>query len=241
MSSNLALNETRSSKAGLLLKQSIFTGALYFLIFTAVPSFFLEYLLCKLGISLNIASTVKDMVVWTLPALTVRILAENFKTFLRNQGHIKLVGNLSVLCFLPFIPVCYFVLIRKNMGCLGIGICMLQYELLNLLAILVQYCKLAPEERSSNWKTGLRKYLQLALRQTLKDWHTYIIWEILTFIVGMTGSLTQLTAFNLQYCILLVLFSLSYGLNLYTRTHIEEALQEGNYDKSRRVVKNLFV
>lgn len=68
--------------------------------------------------------------------MLVRVLNDNMKTFIQSQGYLKIVGLFSVISFIPFIFLSYYLIYIKNMGALGIGISLLQYEGLCLLFMI---------------------------------------------------------------------------------------------------------
>jgi Na+-driven multidrug efflux pump len=65
-----------------LFRQSIATGIIFYLVFTCIPAYFIEALFPFLGVDDDLGNVVKALIWWSIPAMFVRVLNDNFKTFL---------------------------------------------------------------------------------------------------------------------------------------------------------------
>lgn len=174
----------------------------------------------------------------------VRVLNDNFKTFIQNQGHMKTVGFAAMICFVPFIPLCYYLICVKNLGAFGIGLSLLQYEGCSLIAMLYLFRTKVPEEyKNTNQSTltNIHLYIWQAIRLTMLDWPSYISWDALNVVVGLTGDKAQLGAYSLIYNLLLMNFSIVYGLNVFTRTQVNYAIGQGDYPYYTAVFRKLHL
>lgn len=129
------------------------------------------------------------------------------------------------------------------MGCLGIGISLLQYETLNMISLIYLYHSKIDKKFKNNelsiWK-GLWSYIKQAINMTLVDWHSYILWDSINFIIGLSGDKAQLATYSLDYNIIMVVYSLMFGLNIFTRTQLNIALGIGDYRKFKSVLFKQF-
>ena len=226
----------------LYFRQSIFTGVTFFLTITCIPAFFIEYTFPVLGVDPELYSHVKMLIWASLPSMFVRVFNDNFKTFLQNQGLLKLVGLYSMASFLPFLPIGYFLIVTKNLGAVGIGISLFLYEFLSLNFMLYLYMKKVDAKFKQNTTPVTRelpKFMKLALKLTMVDWYAYIVWDSMNIIVGWIGDKYQLACYSLNYNILLVNFSLFYGLNIFTRTQFNYYLGKKNLEIIKEVYSKL--
>lgn len=59
---------------------------MFFTVATVLPALYIDKMLPVLGVASELALITKEMVLWSLPALMIRVINDNFKTFLQNQG-----------------------------------------------------------------------------------------------------------------------------------------------------------
>lgn len=73
------------------------------------------------------------------------------------------------------------------------------------------------------------------------DWHSYIMWDAMNVIVGMTGDKAQLAAFSLNYNIFLLDFSFIYGINVLIRTLVNYAIGRNDFKYFEKVFHKSLV
>jgi Na+-driven multidrug efflux pump len=81
-----ALGEKNYAKVNLRLRQGIVVGLTYFVIGTCIPTVFIDDILPLFGVQAELNQIVKELIIWTLPSTAIRIINDNLKTFLQNQG-----------------------------------------------------------------------------------------------------------------------------------------------------------
>jgi Na+-driven multidrug efflux pump len=120
----------------LLLRQSVFTSTLMFLIFTIPPSFFIKTALEAVGIDHIIAERSQNLVVYALPGMFLRIINDNLKTFIQSQGHMRSLGIANIMVYLPLIPFSYFTIVKWHLGAMSFGLSIMFYEVLVFIMCL---------------------------------------------------------------------------------------------------------
>lgn len=229
-------------KMNLYFRQSILTGIIFFFTVTCIPAYFIEVFFPILGVTPELGYHVKSLIWFSLPAMFVRVFNDNFKTFLQNQGKLKLVGFYSILNIIPFIGTAYYLIYIENLGAVGIGLSLLQFETLSFLCMLKIYNDKIPTKFKLDQipvTRELPKYIKQAIKLTLVDWYAYIVWDFMNVIVGWIGNTYQLACYSLNYNILLVNFSLLYGVNIFTRTQFNYFIGLKNLKILREVFQKL--
>ena len=67
-----------------LFRQSILTGMIFFVVFACIPAYFLDFVFPLLGVERDLFHVVKLLIWWSIPAMFIRVLNDNFKTFIQN-------------------------------------------------------------------------------------------------------------------------------------------------------------
>lgn len=159
--------------------------------------------------------------------MLLRVLNDNFKTFIQNQGYLKLVGLSTGAVLICFIPVSYYLLVIKNWGAFGMGLAMFQYEFCCLIIMIYLYRARVPSKLKNTELSlikGLGSYIIQAFKMALTDWHSYILCDALNVIIGTTGDISQMAAFSLYFTQNRVNFTFAYGINVVARTQINYAI-----------------
>lgn len=134
-----ALGEKNFAKVNLRLRQGIVVGLVYFAIGTCLPTLFIDSILPLFGVQEELTEIVRELIIWTLPSTAIRIVNDNLKTFLQNQGQLNKVGYACMLTFIPFVPLSYLAVIKWRLGSWAVGITLFYYEVATLVALLVLY------------------------------------------------------------------------------------------------------
>lgn len=222
-----ALGENNFAKVNLRLRQGIVVGLTYFAIGTCLPTLFIDDILPLFGVQSELTGIVKELIIWTLPSTCIRIVNDNLKTFLQNQGQLNKVGYACMITFIPFIPLSYYTMITCQLGTWGVGIMLFYYELATLIALLTLYCTQIPvvfKANSLSLKTQLGSFYWYALKIIISEWSSYFVWDGMNIVVGWIGSQAQLGAFSIMSSLSTVIFSVNMGLNVFTRTQFNFAI-----------------
>lgn len=70
-----------------------------------------------------------------LPVMGLRILADHFKTFLMNQGLMKISGLVLSISLVVFAISGYIFIVWLNMGAVGVGISMSIYQVASIILL----------------------------------------------------------------------------------------------------------
>ena len=72
-----------------------------------------------------------------LPTLALRILADHFKTYLMNQGLMKICGFILLLALVIFAISGYIFIVWLDMGAVGVGISMAIYQVASIVLLYI--------------------------------------------------------------------------------------------------------
>lgn len=236
-----ALGEKNFPMVNLRLRQGIVVGLTYFVIGTCLPTLFIDNILPLFGVQPDLTQIVKELIIWTLPSTAIRIINDNLKTFLQNQGELNKVGFACIITFIPFIPLSYYIMITCQMGTWGVGIMLFYYEFATLIALGLLYRIQIPAEfkkESLPLKKQLGSFYWYALKIILSEWSSYFVWDGMNIVVGWIGSQAQLGAFSIMSSLSTVIFSVNMGLNVFTRTQFNFAI--ASTSKTPGTLKRIF-
>ena len=244
-------------KLNLYLKQSIFVCFSLALVFVVFPCFFLDFILDFFGAQEDLVEDTKGLILWSMPGMLVRILGDNLKVYIQNQGQMREIGRKSFFVFCGFIPLSYILVGVYVLGAMGIGICLFTYELSCCLIcfwIINRRCAVNPFKTAKN-QQKMNKIESLLEARSIGDEDTpveqlnfleslpayyvytgkvfitrigvYICWDSISVIVGLLNSKEQLAAFGIAFLLGATNHGTSRGVIVYNATIINEKLGKG--------------
>ena len=124
-----AFGKRNYSKMNLYLKQSLFVCFSLATVFVVLPCCFLDPILGFFGAQEDLVGDTKAIIYWSMPGYLVRVLGDNLKVYIQNQGKMQEIGKKSFMVFCLFVPLSCVVVGVYELGAAGIGICLFLYEL----------------------------------------------------------------------------------------------------------------
>lgn len=100
---------------------------------TTLACVFCEELFFLLGVQDDMIYETKLLIRYAMPGMLVRLISDNFKIFLLNQGYLKNCGKIITINLCIFTVISYILIVKYELGALGQGIGILIYECLNIL------------------------------------------------------------------------------------------------------------
>lgn len=123
-----AFGEENYKSVNLFFRQGLLYGYSVFTAVTVIPVFFLINLIFfVIGTRDELKHSTRSLIVWMIPAMALRIFADHFKTFLMNQGLMKISGFILSLALIIFAISGYIFIVWLDMGAAGVGISMAIY------------------------------------------------------------------------------------------------------------------
>lgn len=123
-----------------------------YLIFCVGLSFTLPYLQQLLPLSSRTIEETALLLRTCLPAMTIRVLNDNIKYYLRGQAVIKEFGLRVSIAFLFFLGYSYLLMEHYNLKVFGYGLSLVIYEISYLLCALYCYFRVMdPRARNTSF------------------------------------------------------------------------------------------
>ena len=217
-------------EVNLRFRQAVATGVIFFAFLVLIPSlFFTTILRIFLGLDAAFLSEVDSLIAWSLPAMLVRILNDNFKIFIQNHGKLKQIGYSTFLAFLVYTPVAYTLIVTLNLGSKGMGLSLLFYELSStLVCTAISKTDLPPESLQFMHQStpltlqNLSEFAKKSFGFFNSYFISYLVWDGLVVIVGLTKSEVQIAAYGMTFNYFLASCNLDKGLIAYLAVIINE-------------------
>ena len=247
-----AFGQRNYKKLNLYFKQSIFVCFSLALVFSIVPSFFVGRIFVVFGAQEDLIESTRSLIYCSLPGLLVRILGDNLKVYIQNQGKMQEIGRKSFLIFCFFVPLAILLVGVYRLGATGIGICLFLYELSCsqlCLWIINKRCPVNPFKASGAnegikiqrieenlLESGEKDQEDLSFSHSLPAYYSYtakvfvtrigdyICWDSISIIVGLLNSKEELAAFGIAYLLGITNDGTSRGVIAYNATIINEKL-----------------
>jgi Na+-driven multidrug efflux pump len=124
------------AKVNLYFRQGLFLGLVMYSLFTILPSLWIDSVLKVISVPKDLVRSTTLLIRWSLPSMGVRIVSDMFKTFIVNQGFLQQAGIALGLNMIVFFVIAYLMIVTYNLKEMGMGLCVLCYE---LGAILFMY------------------------------------------------------------------------------------------------------
>lgn len=232
-------------RVNLYLRQAMFVGLCMFGVFTLLPSFFIEDILFMVGVENELVETSKQLILWGLPAMGMRIISDNFKTFVVNQGYLKRAGLTLGANMIIFSVVAYLMIVTYDLGAAGMGMSVFFYELTAFIAMYIFVYKDNTDERCKDMSLPLfkdfGKFFWPSVKIVLVEYPIYWLYNCLNVIVGWTNSKEELAAYSLGYTLMLVMVHLMNGFNIFTRTQLNYSIGIKSTDRAWLVFKKMLI
>lgn len=227
--------------AALRLKQSLFVGYVLFIILNVVPSFFYSDILINyLHVESNFAEASREMVMWALPAMSVRILTDFLKTFLQNYKVTQKLGYLYMILMVIFLPLVYLVINVLEMGEIGVGLILLAFELSGLLVclnLMSDFLGTVRLDFSLSVWNQLGYFLSNFLSNFMIDYPASLVYEFQYLILILAVSNSHLLAFSSIATFGMCFYYASFGFSVEPRTIINRLLGAKMYQEAADVLK----
>lgn len=232
-------------RVNLYLRQGLFVGLLMFLVFTILPSTFIEQILFMVGVEEELVPTSKALIFWGLPAMGMRIISDNFKTFIVNQGYLKQAGLTLGANMILFSIIAFIMIVTLDMGAAGMGMSVFFYEFFAFVFMYIFVYKPKVDERCKDTSIPLFRdfgeFLWPATKIVLVEYPIYWLYNCLNVIVGWTNSKEQLAAYSLGYTLMLVMVHLMNGFNIFTRTQLNYSIGIRSTERAWMVFKKMLI
>ena len=232
-------------RVNLYLRQGLFIGLCMFCIFTLLPSFFLNDILFMIGVEEELIATSKQLIYWGLPAMGMRIISDNFKTFIVNQGFLKKTGLTLGINMILFSIAAYVMIVVLDMGAAGMGLSVFFYEFMAFVLMYFRVYKQDVDDRSKDDSlplfTDFIKFLWPSTKIVLVEYPIYYLYNCLNIIVGWTNSKEELAAYSLGYTLMLVMVHLMNGFNIFTRTQLNYSIGIRSTKRAWMVFKKMLI
>jgi Na+-driven multidrug efflux pump len=232
-------------RVNLYLRQGLTVGLVFFFLFTLLPTYFLDQILFLVGVEKDLIATSKLLIFWGLPAMGMRVISDNFKTFIVNQGYLKRAGLTLGWTMLIFSVFAYLLIVKLDLGAAGMGISVFLYELMAFCNMYFFVYKNDSDDRCKDFSlplfTDFFKYLWPAIKIMMVEYPIYYLYNCLNIIVGWTKSKEQLAAYSLGYTLMLVMVHLMNGFNIFTRTQLNYSIGINSTKRAKLVFKKMLV
>jgi Na+-driven multidrug efflux pump len=232
-------------RVNLYLRQAMVTGIAFFCVFTLLPTYFIEEILFLVGVNGDLIVTSKSLIMWGLPAMGMRVISDNFKTFIVNQGYLKKAGFTLGATMIFFSIVAYFMIVTFDLGAAGMGISVFLYEMFAFVNMYFFVYRNNSDERCKDSSiklfTDFTKFLWPAVKIMLVEYPIYYLYNCLNVIVGWTKSKEQLAAYSLGYTLMLVMVHLMNGFNIFTRTQLNYSIGINSTRRAWLVFKKMLI
>ena len=230
-------------KVNLYFRQSLLVAFTLFLAFVASPTIFVERVLLWLNVDPELASESQRLIIISLPAIFMRILNDNIKAFLQNQGYLQEIGFASVSIFLVFLPVSHWLIITKGMGALGFALSILIYETgccLACVVILKLKCSEEVLDCSESIFQDILYYYKYTASIFLTRLPAFMCWNVTTLMLGSYSTQADLAAFTTALNFSQICYAGSRGVVVYIGTIINQKLGEGKLKEARELFVRCF-
>jgi len=182
----------------------------------------------------------------TLLGLWFTFQVNGFNRFLSNQGHARYCAQANMMT-IPFHFIwLYFFVGTLNWGNYGLGIansitCIIQYAVFLSYFLrrfdeygmtLLTYARAFVSWRS--WR-GMGSYMQVAIPAALQMASSWIWWDVLVILVGMSGDQRQVVAHVAVYTIGGIIMQVFYGLVVTTTGYLGEAIGSEDVALAKRL------
>jgi Na+-driven multidrug efflux pump len=123
----------------------------------------------------------RKMIMWILPSIFLRVIADNFKTFNLNLGFLKRTGYVMGFNLIPYAIVSYLLVGYYNLGSMGIGIALAFYELTSIVSLYFRVYRTVVEPKYKDTSVPIGhefgSYFCQSFRMVLTRFPRYIIWS----------------------------------------------------------------
>ena len=93
------------------------------------------------------------------------------------------------------------------------------------------YQKIDPQYKSSEdeeFTSGLRWLFSYSFKLSMMEIPSYLMWDSINIVIAWTKDTHQIATFSLMYNLDLILYNLSAGFNIYSRTQLNYSVGQKN-------------
>lgn len=227
--------------ASLRLKQSITIGFLAFFVLTVFPSFFYKnFLINFLGVDSDVAELSQTIVIWSLPAMGVRILNDCLKTFLQSRKKEIFLGKLYTGMVVFFLILTLILINGLGYQVIAFELILFLFELVGVGACLFSFWYLEEYKElnfSLKFSFELKTFLKLFLDNYLTDSPMNLLFEFENFLVNLSHSNEEMAIFTIFSTLLFVFYNFASGLTIDVRTSINHEIGRNDFESVRKYLQ----
>lgn len=225
--------------------KNIFTKAgivclLYLICFTLPMLIFSGPILKLLAVQEDKANDVQNYTLYSIPMVTINLLAEYLKTVCLSQGNEQVFGYSSIVTTALTIGANYYVMMIQKMGIEGLILCKTANEFVTLLIVIIVYCRTLPEARGwvafSQVKEKFGPFFWQAMKYMFSIYPEYLGYELTTYFIVRRQDDSQSAAFFSMMNICSMAFGVGFAFSAVCRTRINILIGLKNH----KAAKNYF-
>ena len=226
----------KKERLTLLMYQSMFISLCLFFI-GLVPFYFISIdILQMYGVSIAVTEQFKSLLLYSLPGIFLKILTDNYKTFIQCQGKYILMGCLCICNILIMYPLSRYIMIDMGLREIGYGLCFGIMGAFNLIfCIYFQYFQIDQRCKILRYrlKFNIGWFFWLWVKNSFTEYHFWIGIEFSVFAVSLIGSGAQIQAQSLLLHIFTALIATAAGFYIFPRTTINNLMGQGLNTRAR--------
>lgn len=235
-----AFSKNKKERLRLMLHQSIWISLILFALF-CFPAYYLSQDFLRIyGVDLDTSRLFSHLSAYSLPSILLKMITDNYKTFIFCQGSNKNNSKLGFLCFVNLLVMAgYSFLFIKvfNFGHFGYGLSLFFLEIGNLL-ICAHFQKYLIDPRTKKLRYTLNYnrgwYFCQFIKNSFTEYHFWVVIELSFFTLTLVGSQKQIKAYSILIHFLNAFIAVSTGLYVYPRTKVNFLIGKGKRMKAKQ-------
>lgn len=243
ISGTQAYSKKHFKKLNQTCRQAIYSCMICFILVTVVPCIWLDPVLKLIGVEGTQLEIVKDLIIYSFPAMAFRVVNDNIKVFIQNQDKLKEVGINNFSVFVFWLPGSFFIVKYVDDKALGYGLALLAYEVFCLAAnmyIIIRKCDPRCRNNSLSAFKGMGRFFWYSIKVSMSSWLLYIFLDVMTVMLQKVGDEAQVAAYSIFYNITMVIFSLISGFYVYARNVMNYFLGKGRTMEAKNIFKRFY-
>lgn len=237
-----AFAKNKKERLRLMLHQSIWISLILFLLLSFPVYYLSQDFLRIYGVDVDTSRIFSNLSAYSLPSILLKLVTDNYKTFIFCQGNDK---NNSKLGFLSFVNLLvmgvysFFFIKVFNFGHFGYGLSLFLLEVGNLL-ICAHFQRYLIDPRTKKLRYTLNYnrgwYICQFIKNSFTEYHFWIVIELSFFTLTLVGSKKQIKAYSILVHFLNAFIAISYGLYVYPRTKLNFLIGKGKRMKAKQAL-----
>ena len=224
-------------------RQALLSCMICFVVLTVIPYFWIDPVLKLIGVEDLQLEIVKELILFSFPAMALRVLNDNIKVFIQNQDKLSVVGISNFIVFIIWVPITFFLVNSMDNKSEAYGMGLLVYEVICLLAnfyIIFKKCnKKCLNSSEPLWK-GFGKFFWYSFKISLSGWLIYVFLDAMTVMLQQRKDESQVAAYSIFYNITMVIVSLIAGFYVYARNILNYFLGQKRTDEAKDLFKRFY-